>query len=401
MKKLLSLLLAASMLATFAACSGSSDESSADAGSSSESAGSSSGEAAGGDPVRIGVVSPSTGEVAVYGEAVNNAIKMAIDEINAAGGVLGGRELQVIDYLDDKGDATEGANALNKLISEGVSAVIGSVTSGVTAGLATIADENDMLLITPTATNDDVTVGFPTVFRACYADSYQSSIAAKFMAETLGVTKVGVLYASADPYSAGMYEGFKKAAEELGLEIVATESTSNTADTDYNTQWANIAASDAEAVFAPFYYSSVGPYIVPQARQAGYEGAIVGADGWDGTVDYMVEDKTLYNNTFFTNHYAADDPAEAVQGFVNGYKTIYGDTPNALAALAYDTVYMLKDAIETAGSDVTADIVAAMTGMEFTGVTGSFTLDENNTPAKPCAIIEYKDGAMVWKDTVG
>ena len=159
-------------------------------------------------PVKIGVITPQTGEVAVYGVAVANGVKMALDEINAAGGVLGGRKIEAT-YLDDKKDSTEAANCFNKLLSSGVCAIIGSVTSGITAGLGTLANQNKMLLLTPTATADTITEGLPTVFRACYADSYQSSICAKFAYENLKCKKAGVLYASGDAYSAGMYEGFK------------------------------------------------------------------------------------------------------------------------------------------------------------------------------------------------
>ncbi|MHB1314141.1 MAG: ABC transporter substrate-binding protein [Christensenellales bacterium] len=349
--------------------------------------------------VKIGVITPTTGAIAVYGEAVSNGVKMAVEEINAAGGVLGGRKISAT-YMDDKFDSTEAANAFNKLVSEKVCAIIGSVTSGITAGLGTLANSEKMLLLTPTATADTVTQGLPTVFRACYADSYQSSIVAKFSAEELNVKKAGVLYASGDAYSAGMYEGFKKAAEALGIEVVA-ESTSATTDTDFSTQLTNLVAAKVEVIFAPFYYDTVGPNIIPQARAAGYTGPMIGADGWDGTADFMVADKTLYNNTFFTNHYAADDPAEKVQAFVKGYEKLYGSTPNALAALGYDSAYMLKQAIEKAGSDDTAAIVKAMTGMSFDGVTGAFTLDANNTPTKSCAIIEFVNGAMKWKATVG
>ena len=356
-------------------------------------------ETAGADTVKIGSVGPLTGQLAVYGTAVANAIELAVEEINAAGGVLDGQMLEVVDYMDDKADATEAANAFNSLVGKGVVAVIGSVTSGVTAGVATLADSEGMLLLTPTATNDDVTVGKPTVFRSCYADSYQSSIAAKFLSEQ-GVTKVAVLYASGDAYSAGMRDGFIAACADLGLTVVTEESSSSTSDTDFSTQLTNIAATDAEAIFVPYYYDAVGPYIVPQAREAGFDGIMVGADGWDGTAGTMVEDKTLYNNTFFTNHYAADDPAEKVQHFVAAYQEKFGEVPNALAALGYDAVYMLAQAINDAGSAETADIVTAMQAGSYSVVTGTFTLDETGTPQKPCVIIEYKDGAMVWKATV-
>lgn len=396
MKRILATLLAAVMVFSMAACSSSPAPAPAPAPSPSAPA-----PGASSEPVKIGVISPNTGNLAAYGEAVTNGIRLAIDEINKSGGVLGGRTLEVVDYMDDKGDSTEGANALNKLISDGVCAIIGSVTSGVTSGLATLADEQNMLLLTPTATADTVTEGYPTVFRACFRDSYQGEMVAKFAAEKLNVKKVAVLYASGDAYSAGLYEAFKKACGTYNLEIVATESSSGTEDTDYNTQLTNIAASGAELVFAPYYYSSIGPYIVPQARAAGFTGYMVGADGWDGTVDTMVENKSLYNKTFFTNHYAPDDPAPAVQNFIKAYGEMFDPaTLNALGALAYDSVYMLKQAIEAAGNDNTADIVKAMTGMSFEGVTGSFTLDDTNTPAKSVAIIEYKDGKAVWNSTV-
>jgi branched-chain amino acid transport system substrate-binding protein len=343
------------------------------------------------EPVKIGAIAPTSGSLATYGVSVTNGIKLAIAEINEAGGVLGGRMLEVT-YMDDKADSTESANAFNKLVADGNKAIIGSVTSGVTLGLAALADSEGMLLLTPTATADTITDGYTTVFRACYRDSFQGEVAAK-VAVKLGVTKVAILYASGDTYSSGLYEAFKAAAATLGLEIVATESSSTTADIDYSTQLTNIVASGAELIFAPYYYDSIGPYIVPQARAAGFTGYFVGADGWDGTQNTMVEDKSLYNKCFYTNHYAPDDPSEIVQNFVAKYTETFGaESLTALAALAYDATYMLKDAIEAAGTDDTAAIVAAMTGMSFTGVTGTFTLDATGTPEKTAPVIEYVDG---------
>ncbi len=357
--------------------------------------------AATGEPVKIGVTMPMTGNLATYGESTSNGVKLAIDEINAKGGVLGGRPLEVIAYMDDKADSTEGANAFNKLVSDGAKAIIGSVTSGVTAGLATLADSEGMLLLTPTATADTVTDGTTSVFRACFRDSYQGEVGAK-IAVDLGAKKVAILYASGDPYSAGLYEAFKKAAPDLGLEIVATESSSGVADTDYTAQLTNIVASGAELIFAPYYYDTIGPYIVPQARAAGFTGAFVGADGWDGTQNTMVEDKSLYDNCYFTNHYAPDDPSEVVQGFVKSYTDTFGAASlTALAALGYDSVYMLAQAIDKAGSDDTAAIIEAMKGMSFSGVTGSFTLDETGTPIKQCAVLQYKDGAASFYKYIG
>ena len=349
-------------------------------------------------PIKLGAISPNTGALAAYGAAVSNGIDLAVAEINAAGGVLG-RQLAVT-HMDDKFDATEGANAFNKLVSDGVSAVIGSVTSGITAGLASLADAKGMLLLTPTATADTVTEGFHGIFRACYKDSFQGAMAARMSFE-LGVKKVAILYASGDTYSAGLYESFKAAASTLGMEVVAIESSSSTSDTDYTTQLTNIVASGAELIFAPYYYDSIGPYIVPQARNAGFTGFFAGADGWDGTTGTMVEDKSLYNKSFFVNHYAQDDPSPVVQNFVKAYTDMFSaESLNALAALAYDSVYMLKQAIEAAGTDKTADIITAMTGMNFIGVTGNFILDKDGTPVKSVAVIELKDGAAMQYSTM-
>lgn len=353
-----------------------------------------------GDTIIIGTISPNTGTLAAYGEAVVNSITLAVDEINASGGVLG-KQL-VLSSLDDKGDSTEGANAFNRLAGDSsVCAIIGAVTSGVTTGLAPLANESQIVMLTPTATADTVTDADDYVFRTCFKDSYQGTMAAKFAAETLGVKKVAVLYASGDAYSAGLREAFDAAADTYGLEIVAEESSSSTDDTEFSSQLTNIAASGAEFLFAPYYYNAVGPYIVPQARSAGYTGVIMGADGFDGTIGTMVDDKTLYNNCYFTNHYAPDDTSEVVQSFVTSYTDAYGaDSLNALGALAYDSVYMLRDAIEAAGSTDRTAIRDAMSGMSFSGVTGSFTLDETGTPEKSVAIIEFKDGAATWSTTL-
>lgn len=354
-----------------------------------------------GNTVYLGVISPNTGNLAQYGESITNGIKLAIKEINEAGGVLGGKTLAVKSYMDDKADASESANCFNKLLEEGVSAILGSATSGVTQGLAELADESGMLLLTPTATADSITPGKATVFRACFKDSFQGEMAAKF-AKELGITKVAVLYASGDAYSAGLYDSFAEACDTYGLDLVAVESSANTDDTDYTTQLTNIAASDAELLFVPYYYDSVGPYIVPQARAAGYDGVIMGADGWDGVSDpeYLTGDLDDYNNCYFTNHYSSDDPSEMVQNFVAAYNEEYSKAPTALAALAYDCIYMLVQAMEDAGSADTAAMIEAMTGMTFEGVGGKFTLDEDNTPRKSVAIIEIVDGEFVYNSTL-
>lgn len=403
-KKFLVVILTVAMVASaFTGCSkksSTSEPSTSDTAAATEAPATTTAPSASGT-IKIGTISPNTGSLAAYGEAVVNGMNLAVEEINAAGGILG--QQVALESLDDKGDSTEGANAFNKLADDSsICAVLGSVTSGVTTGLAPLANESKIVLLTPTATADTVTEDDDYVFRACFKDSYQGRMAAKFAAETLGVKKVAVLYASGDAYSSGLREAFDAAAKEFGLEVVAEESSSSVDDTEYSSQLTNIANSGAEYLFAPYYYSSVGPYIVPQARAAGFSGVIMGADGFDGTIGTMVDDKSLYNNCYFTNHYSPDDTAEAVQNFVKAYTEKFGaESLNALAALAYDSVYMLKDSIEKAGSTDRTAIRDAMSGMNFTGVTGAFTLDTTGTPEKSVAIIEFKDGKAIWNSTIG
>jgi len=215
-----------------------------------------------------------------------------------------------------------------------------------------------------------------------------------------GWTKAAILYATGDTYSSGLRDAFVAAAPDYGIEIVAEQSTSDTMAVDFSSQMATIAASGAQVLFAPYYYDTVGPKIIPQAREAGYDGAIIGADGFDGTQDYAVGDLATYHDVYFTNHYSPEDPSEKVQTFIANYTAAYGaESLNALAALAYDATYMVAQAIETAGSTDRAAIREAMVGMHFVGVTGDMTLDETGTPAKSVAILtfEEQDGKLVQK----
>ncbi|MBR0104930.1 MAG: ABC transporter substrate-binding protein [Firmicutes bacterium] len=348
-----------------------------------------------GETIKIGIVAGVTGPTAVYGVAAQDGMLLAFDEINANGGILG-KQVEVIKY-DDKGDATESCNAFNKLDGEGVCAVLGPITSGVCAAVAPIANDVGLVMLTATGTADTLTTADDYVFRACFADSYQGKKAAQFAAQELGVKDVAILYASGDAYSAGCCDAFEAAAAEYGLNIVAKEGSATTDDTDFSAQLTTIANSGAEALFAPYYYNAVGPYIVPQAREAGFTGPIIGADGYDGTLTTMIEDKSIYNDIYFTNHYSPEDPSDTVQNFVKNFSDEYGtDYLNAFSALGYDAAYMLAQAIEEAGSTDRAAIRDAIAAINFSGVTGSFTLDETGTPLKSVPIITFKDGEQVF-----
>ena len=378
---------AAVMALSLAGCSGGSMDDS-----------SSSGAKASGDSITIGTVTTNSGTAAAYGEAEVKGFELAVSEINAKGGI-NGKKVK-LESMDDKGDATEASNAYNKLAGDNnVLAVAGPTISATTAAVAPLADQSKLVTIAPAATSDSIETG-NYLFRTCFKDSYQGEVAARFAAENLKVKKVAVLYGTGDPYSSGVGEAFAKAAEKLGLEVVDKESSSSADDTEYSAQLQKIQASGAELLYAPYYYSVAGPYIIPQARSVGFEGYVMGPDGYDGLK--LTGDKSQYNKTYYTTHYSADDNTNTkVQDFIKSYKSKNNAEPNTFAALGYDTIYMIKQAIEKAGKNATReDVRNAVAGMTFDGVTGKFTMDESGSPTKSVIVLEMKDGKPVYNTTV-
>lgn len=378
---------AAVMALSLAGCSGGSMDD-----SSSSSA------KASGDSITIGTVTTNSGTAAAYGEAEVKGFELAVSEINAKGGI-NGKKVK-LESMDDKGDATEASNAYNKLAGDNnVLAVAGPTISATTAAVAPLADQSKLVTIAPAATSDSIETG-NYLFRTCFKDSYQGEAAARFAAENLKVKKVAVLYGTGDPYSSGVGEAFAKAAEKLGLEVVDKESSSSADDTEYSAQLQKIQASGAELLYAPYYYSVAGPYIIPQARSVGFEGYVMGPDGYDGLK--LTGDKSQYNKTYYTTHYSADDNTNTkVQDFIKSYKSKNNAEPNTFAALGYDTIYMIKQTIEKAGKNATReDVRNAVAGMTFDGVTGKFTMDKSGSPTKSVIVLEMKDGKPVYNTTV-
>lgn len=386
-KKMIAAGAAAVMAMSLAGCSGGSMDDS-----------SSSNSAASGDTITIGSVTTNSGTAAAYGEAEVKGFELAVSEINAKGGI-NGKKVK-LESLDDKGDATEASNAYNKLAADNnVLAVAGPTISATTAAVAPLADQTKLVTIAPAATSDSIETG-NYLFRTCFKDSYQGEVAARFAAENLKVKKVAVLYGTGDPYSSGVGEAFAKAAEKLGMQVVDKESSSSADDTEYSAQLQKIQASGAELLYAPYYYSVAGPYIIPQARSVGFEGYVMGPDGYDGLK--LTGDKSQYNKTFYTTHYSADDSSNTkVQDFIKSYKSKNNADPNTFAALGYDTIYMIKQAIEKAGKNATReDVRNAVAGMSFEGVTGKFTMDKSGSPTKSVIVLELKDGKPVYNTTV-
>ncbi len=343
------------------------------------------------DTIRIGTISPNTGALMVYGQSMTSAYKMAVEKINQQGGVLG-KQLELV-IKDDKMEATETVNCMNSLIADGVDLVIGSVTSGCTAAITDIANEEGVLLLTPTATENNIAGGDDYVFRVCFADNFQGAVAAKF-AKELGYDRVGVMYCASDAYSKGIYDAFAKACEILNVEIAEVQTVADVAMTqDFYNQWSALATSGVEFVFAPFYYYTVGPYLVPQARQAGYDGIIMGGDGYDGAnaLQYQTGDLQAFNQVMFINHYFSGDGNEVVSQFVQEFKGRFGYAPDAFTALAYDSVFIMADAIERAGGWEPQQVRQAMADqtVRHTGITGDYVFDGSGTPLKGAVIMEY------------
>lgn len=397
MKKFLSGLLALTIMFTFTACgSGNSNESSdnnaADGQAEETSDGSSEG-----DTIVIGGLAPLTGDVAVYGTTATNGVKLAFDEINKAGGVLG----KQIEYnvLDEKGDETEAVNAYNKLLSDGIVALIGDVTSKPSIAVAAEAAAEGTPMVSPTATHPDVTTYGDNIFRVCFLDPFQGKTMAKFAAENLEAKKVAVLYNTSDDYSSGIANAFKETAESLGMEVTAFEGH-GAKDVDFKTQLTNISKTEPDALLIPDYYSQIA-LIAPQAKEVGLKATLLGADGWDGVVGTIDQGNLdVVENSYFCNHYSVKDESEKVQNFIKAYKETYNEDPSAFAALGYDAAYVMANAIEEAGSTDQAAIVDALKNTNYDGVTGSMKFDEDGNPIKAVSIIKIVNGEYIFDSVV-
>ena len=360
--RILALTVAAAMSASLLAGCGSSAQQ-GEAAASSEAPASTTAAADGEEDnvIRVGVVCSMTGGSAIYGEGAQNAIDMAVEEINAGDS---GYKIEIVNggkVADD-----------DKVMADSPEAIVGSFFSSVTLPMAEQASKDGMLLLATGATNADVTLKGDTIFRNCFIDPYQGKMAALF-AKDKGFTKAAVIYAKDDDYSNGLKDAFIENCEANGIEVAYTGECLTT---------------------------DTVPLLVGAARNAGCTGAIMGGDGWDGSDTTGLA--AQFEDCYFTNHYSSEDTAPAVQNFVQKYTEKYGtESLNACAALYYDAMYMLVQAAENAGGTDTASLVKGMTGMSFTGVGGDITLDENGDAIKSIAVNTYVDGAVKWTETLG
>jgi branched-chain amino acid transport system substrate-binding protein len=355
------------------------------------------GKGGGGAEIVIGEYGSLTGTTATFGQSTDNGIRLAFDEINAAGGLLG-KPVKVL-VEDDRSQPEEATTAVTKLINQSkVVAVLGEVSSSRSLAAAPICQSNKVPMISPSSTNPRVTQVGDYIFRVCFIDPFQAPVMAKFAANTLKVRKVAILTDVRNDYSIGLQTFFRQNFKSLGGEIVAEQSYSE-GDSDFRAQLTQIKATNPEAIYVPGYYTEVAT-IARQARELGITVPLLGGDGWDSPKLFEIGGEAL-DGCYISNHYSVDDPSPAIQKFVADYKKKYSQVPDALAALGYDAAKILADAIRRAGSTDGAKIRDALkTVKDFVGVTGTITINADRNAVKPAVVLRIEKGKFHYVETV-
>ncbi|MBC7319962.1 ABC transporter substrate-binding protein [bacterium] len=355
----------------------------------------------GAETIKVGLITPLTGPIATFGQSVEKGVRMAVDEINAKGGVLGMKIELFVE--DNQAKAEESANIARKFIEQNkVVAILGPVISSNTLAAAPIAQQSKVPLLSPTATNPRVTQVGNYIFRACFVDDFQGTVMARFARTGLGkrLNTAAILYEKTSDYSIGLAKYFKETFISLGGKIVAEESFSS-GDQDFSAQLTKIKGKNPDVLYVPSYYDTAG-LIIKQARELGINVPILGGDGFDSPQLAELAGKENLKNCYFSGHFFAGSKSPEVRTFVANYKKRYNAVPDMLAALGYDAVYMLADAIKRAGKvdrDAIRDALANTKNLKL--VTGTITLDENRNPKKSAVIVGFdSNGNQVYKTTV-
>lgn len=389
MKKALSLFLAAAMCAgMLAGCGGGADTNDASNGDSGESTAAA---------FKIGGTGPLTGDAAIYGNAVKNGAQLAVDEINAEGGVQFELKME-----DDENDPEKAVSAYNALKDWGVQLSLGSVTSKPGEATATENFADRIFALTPSASAPAVTEGKDNVFQMCFADPNQGTASAEYIADNQMGTKIAVIYKNDDVYSSGIYEKFKAEAETKGLNIVSTTTFTSSSATDFSVQLGEAKAAGADLLFLPIYYQPAS-LILQQAKSMGYAPKFFGVDGMDGILTLEGFDTSLAEGVMLLTPFNADAEDEKTQSFVTKYKEQFGDVPNQFAADAYDCVYAYKAAIEASGAtpDMSAEelcdlMIQTFPTLTFDGLTGEgVTWDSTGAVSKSPKGMVIQNGAYV------
>ena len=341
--------------------------------------------------LKIGLVTPLTGDVKTFGESSKNCFLLAVEEANAKGGIFGKKIETVI--TDDKNDPTEASNAGSKLINQDMAKfIIGSVSSKCSIPLSEICQSSGVVMVTPTSTNPKVTVRDDGsrkdyIFRACFIDPFQGTVTAKFALDNDSAKTAAVLFDVGNDYTKGLAEYFKKAFTGGGGKVLVYESYTKD-DVDFSALLTKVKQANPDVVFLPDYYNKVG-LIAKQARQMGIGAPLLGGDGWDSPDMLKIAGDAIHC-VCFTNHYSPQDPSPEVQDWVKKYEAKYGSKPDALATLAYDATNMLLEGIRRAGTLDAKKVRDALAGLKnFKTVSGEVSVDNYGNPVKNAVILKY------------
>lgn len=363
--------------------------------------GANSGTTTGGDTgdIKVGVYGDLTGQTASFGQSTINGIKLAVEEINAAGGV-NGRKIVLVSE-DDQGQPNQATTVVQKLINQDkVAAILGEVASTNSLAAAPVAQNAKIPMITPSSTNPKVTEVGDFISRVCFIDPFQGSTMAKFAATTLKAKTAAVLGDVNSDYSKGLTQFFEEEFTKQGGKVVVKQNYANT-DPDFKAQLTAIRNSNPDVLYIPGYYGQVG-IIARQARELGMNMPLLGGDGWDSPELWKLGGESL-KNAYISNHYSAENPAPEIQNFVKAYQAKYNVVPDSLAALAYDSAKVLADAIKRAGGTDSAKLKDAINATkDFKGVTGTITLDSSRNAIKPAVVLELNPATskFVYKETI-
>ncbi|MFI3231675.1 MAG: ABC transporter substrate-binding protein [bacterium] len=391
MKKFLSMLVPVLLATTLLVGCSNSDDGGGDSSSNSSSA----------ETFLIGGSGPLTGDYAQYGIAVKQGAQIAIDEINAIGGVNG--MLLEVKIEDDQADPANSPSAYATLYDSGMKVSLGGVTSGACLSAVAEAEKDGILVVTPTATLLEI-VEPANVFRVCFNDPSQGTYAADFISKNNIASEVAILYDKSSDYSVGVTETFVDQAKDLGLDILTQQAFTSQSNVDFSVQLEAVKASGAELLFLPIYYNEAA-LILTQADQIGLDVIFFGCDGVDGILQAIGESNVhLTENLMLLTPFAADSSEPIVANFTASYQNSYNLTPDQFAADGYDAIYIIKEAIETAGitdmndDDLDSKLIEAMTQIEVKGTTGTMTWSEDGEPIKDATAVIIKDGVYVAFD---
>lgn len=376
-KKVFAFVMAAVMMFAMAAC-GSNDTPANNGADNSASV------------IKIGGIGPLTGSYANYGISVNNGAKIAVEEINANGGING---MQVeLQFQDSQGDPESAVNAYGKLMDWGMEVSLGGTFSGETASIVAAANEDDVMLITPSGSADGCISGNDKAFRVCFYDSFQGAAAANYIQDNGLATEVGIFYESDYDYSVGLYNSFAEQCAANGIAIKETQTFTTSTSTDFSTQINALVDSGVKVVFMPIYAEEASTFLTQAQGKFADDVYFFGADGLDGILGKVEQDPSIANNVLMLTPFAADSSDPAVQSFVAKYQSAFNAVPDQFAADAYDAVYAIKAAVEKTGSTSGEVLAQAMTELTVNGVTGEMTWGADGNTTKPASAILYFDG---------